>query len=85
MQVNRENPTVQLCVCGRNELNKEHNFGNITHRASCLSMRSIFAFGIFTYDSAILKRRKAEREVWTRKNALLLLECYMFSLEEKTP
>ena len=31
MQENRENPTVQLYVCEHNELNKEHNFGNINY------------------------------------------------------
>jgi hypothetical protein len=39
-------------------------------------MKIIFAFGMFTYDSVVLKLREAEREVWTRKNDLLLLECY---------
>jgi len=76
VQVNRESPTVQLYVCGLNELNQESNFGNINSRASCLSMRTIFAFGMFTYDGVVLKLREAEREIWTRKNDLLLLECY---------
>jgi len=48
-------------------------------------MRNIFAFGMFTYDSVVLKCIKTEREVWTRKNDLSLLECYMFSLEEESP
>jgi len=35
---------------------------------------------MFTYDSVVLKRRKTEPEVWTRKNNLSLLECYKICL-----
>lgn len=50
----------------------------------CLPVRNIFAFGIFAHDSVVLKRRKTEREVWTRKNDFLLLECYKICLLWKT-